>query len=647
MEDSEFIARVQERMREIEENYAIHEEGNQFAIWFGTEVLGLKEQDVAETYHIGGGGDDKIDLGVIADDRDLKIIVQCKYHAVPTSFNKDLVDQVRNARDRIESSPDSGNTKRKEFVKKFRISKKPEKLIAVGFGNTTPDVYRYAIQHGVEVYDFEKLKRSYVSFINPGEAPKPSMATLRINSEHYIPYNEDNVKAHVFLLKVGELFKAVSNAGVGLFEENLRLKLKGKRATEIFEAIKNTVRERPTETVILNNGITFVCDQTILDKENGILKLVSPQIVNGCQTSYAVFEVLEELDKGEENVEGINAYVLTKVIESTEDVERITEATNKQNPIFPKDLRAKEQIHKDIQAKFAEFIPSKSIFYERREGDWMSVTERNQQGQFRIRGQRFRRLDKELGGQLYWSLMGRPDEAKNQTDLMWNNDNYHKAIFDYHSNDFSVISIAGAEHKLRAGLDERVEDMFFAFAIYKLANAITSRCYRDKKKLYLPDNEDHDVYKMLLKYYEFLKYWEFHLVRLVHFIVEWKSGENEERRRELRKNLIGPLSNIDIFFEGPKKIAEKFNVERDLNRRAILDHNNPSDEFRVFGKWFSRLEFLTYEIVRRAMDRDDWKNMNYFFYKKLETLAKITVEVKNDLAGIDSDKYFPFQRPET
>lgn len=118
MTNEEFRLRVKEEMDEIGKNRGILNDGSKFEVWFATKILGEEEGVVVDEYQIGGSGDEKIDLGICDDEHEFKFIIQCKYSDSEKMYNKDEVDQILGAINRIKTCPNDGNLKRKEFVKK-------------------------------------------------------------------------------------------------------------------------------------------------------------------------------------------------------------------------------------------------------------------------------------------------------------------------------------------------------------------------------------------------------------------------------------------------------------------------------------------------------------------------------------------------
>jgi hypothetical protein len=122
----------------------------------------------------------------------------------------------------------------------------------------------------------------------------------------------------------------------------------------VNKEIRQTLRDDPESFWYLNNGITIVCDEALLESARGRdrLQLSNPQIINGQQTTYA----LADEPKG-----AARADVSVRVIRIAERgasddfaaydamVARIVEATNSQNKIKAADLRSNDRIQVGIE----------------------------------------------------------------------------------------------------------------------------------------------------------------------------------------------------------------------------------------------------------------------------------------------------------
>ncbi|WP_053954666.1 AIPR family protein [Inediibacterium massiliense] len=130
---------------------------------------------------------------------------------------------------------------------------------------------------------------------------------------------------------------------------------------EIFETIKSD----PKSFILLNNGITVVCDTII--PGNRKITIENPRIVNGCQTSNVLYHA---------NCQGINISDIALSIKliatkSTKIINNVVRGTNKQNIVLDEVFEVTRDFHKELE----EFINSMStcneqyfekIYYERR-----------------------------------------------------------------------------------------------------------------------------------------------------------------------------------------------------------------------------------------------------------------------------------------
>ena len=147
-------------------------------------------------------------------------------------------------------------------------------------------------------------------------------------------------------MSAAELARLTDEHGNRLFERNVRRYL-GLAGNRVNEAIAATLREpdqRPN-FYFYNNGVTITCSQfrhNALQREDWRVQVSDLQIVNGGQTARTVQRVAKEIGAaiGE-------ADVLVRVYElennDTALVEAITFATNSQNPVDLRDLKANDE----------------------------------------------------------------------------------------------------------------------------------------------------------------------------------------------------------------------------------------------------------------------------------------------------------------
>lgn len=145
-----------------------------------------------------------------------------------------------------------------------------------------------------------------------------------------------------------------------LFEENIRLYLG--EENEVNRKILNTALSRNNlEFWYLNNGVTIVCQALDYQPKSAAPKahMVNPQIVNGGQTSHALFEA------GRADISRIaDVRILVRIIETADPslTNRVAEATNSQTPIRSRDIRSNDK----VQIQLENALRPLGYFYERK-----------------------------------------------------------------------------------------------------------------------------------------------------------------------------------------------------------------------------------------------------------------------------------------
>ena len=157
---------------------------------------------------------------------------------------------------------------------------------------------------------------------------------------------------------VGELARLADQYGNRLFERNIRryLGLAGNRVNEALAATLREPEQRPN-FYFYNNGVTLTCSQfrhNALRHGNWQVQMDDLQIVNGGQTARTVQKIMEEIGS---EIDG--AEVLVRIYELPPDddgalVDAITFATNSQNPVDLRDLKANDPRQRTLAASIRE-----------------------------------------------------------------------------------------------------------------------------------------------------------------------------------------------------------------------------------------------------------------------------------------------------
>ena len=175
-------------------------------------------------------------------------------------------------------------------------------------------------------------------------------------------------RAFVGKVSVSNIHSLMKEHGNRLLKQNVRDFLGFSKV--VNKAIKQTLVDdsKKNDFYFLNNGITFVCEK--IDYATGSdsvrAKLSNAQIINGDQTSKTIEKVVEENPNENFN----DTYVLVRVYQidmdsENEFVNAITTATNSQNAIFAKDLKANDVIQQKITLGLKKY----GINYLRRRND--------------------------------------------------------------------------------------------------------------------------------------------------------------------------------------------------------------------------------------------------------------------------------------
>ena len=176
------------------------------------------------------------------------------------------------------------------------------------------------------------------------QARKPISAELQFTG-HATVETFDFRRVLIGRMSVAELARLTNEYDNQLFERNIRRYL-GLTGNRVNEAVAATLREpdqRPN-FYFYNNGVTITCSQfrhNALQRDSWRVQVNDLQIVNGGQTARTVQQIAEEIGPEIEAAE-----VLVRIYEllqnDNELVEAITFATNSQNPVDLRDLKANE-----------------------------------------------------------------------------------------------------------------------------------------------------------------------------------------------------------------------------------------------------------------------------------------------------------------
>jgi hypothetical protein len=197
---------------------------------------------------------------------------------------------------------------------------------------------------------------------------KPVNDALQLEGEAII---EDQNYSRVLVgrISVDEVAALIERHGERLLERNIRRYL-GLQGNRVNEAIRDTLSgPENSNFYFYNNGITLTCDKfsyNALQRKDYLVRVENLQIINGGQTCITIYKTLKELLMDSLQPE---AYVLIRLYQLPSDnedlVRKITFATNSQNPVDLRDLRANDERQRHLEIDIAQL----GFAYRRKRSD--------------------------------------------------------------------------------------------------------------------------------------------------------------------------------------------------------------------------------------------------------------------------------------
>ncbi|MGX9962482.1 AIPR family protein [Roseomonas sp. F4] len=202
---------------------------------------------------------------------------------------------------------------------------------------------------------------------------------INLSRNVVMPSNEHVDEAYIGYIDATNLLKLVTlrdehgqilGINRAVFFDNIR---DYDAKSKINTAIKESVRaDGGSEFVFRNNGITVVSKN--IDRTGDKFKLEDFQIVNGCQTSNVIFDLVYGEPDGEIGNEQLatTIHVPFRLIGSRDDsfVSSIIIGTNRQNPVRDEQFWALRPFMKNFEEYCRSLDIEQIIYFERRENQY-------------------------------------------------------------------------------------------------------------------------------------------------------------------------------------------------------------------------------------------------------------------------------------
>lgn len=231
--------------------------------------------------------------------------------------------------------------------------------------------------------------------------------SIPLVEEQYYSRTDGFAQALIGTVRADEIVKFISDPSFPsevddtLFEENIRVYL-GEDNDLNRKILASAISSENNKFWYLNNGITIVCESLTYQPKSSSPKaeVRNPQIVNGGQTSHALFEAARN---DEAKVAGVR--ILVRIIETKDNglAQEIAEATNSQTPIRSRDIRSTDA----VQIRLENALKAKGYFYERKNDQHVDQPSE-------------KRIDASKLGQIILAyVMKEPDRAKTASNRVF------------------------------------------------------------------------------------------------------------------------------------------------------------------------------------------------------------------------------------
>ncbi|CDC21278.1 aIPR protein [Clostridium sp. CAG:306] len=493
------------------------------------------DKDLIEQGIVDNANDKGIDFIAIDDDK--VYIVQTKYQYKPVNEIPDFINLPESIKTDLYKN--TCNAELKAFFSEIKKKKNLEyNLLFVTTEKVTNEEEEYYASlvknenTQFTIIDSTKLRTEYESIKTMGDNP-PDKVTLNLGNEDVIELNTISPNETILITQKGSKLKSLyqnKEYRERLFNLNIRQWL-GKNA--VNKGMIETLETAPDKFFYYNNGITAICEDFYIDKENQSIECVKFQVVNGAQT-------LTTIAKEPENIDLSKVKVLIKIVKADKytsgDKEsslafNIVKNNNSQTVIKSIDFRSNDAIQIAIENKVKEnklkypleYPMAKEVVYKRKR---------------RLNDAKKKTISMENIAKTYYCMFVNPPDVYLSSKKMWDtseNGHYYK-IFGVNGQKVNTIS------------DEEFYKLFASYYIY---------CYIDTKIKNILAEKNKEEYAPY--------YFKYHIIWGINELLKLKYN-NEEIIR-IFKQIVNKGYYVNAKINESKE--QTFNVYFDKIQRFI------------------------------------------------------------------------------
>lgn len=413
---------------------------------------------------------------------------------------------------------------------------------------------------GVQLYDTEQLYEARLAIEPIEDLTGESICFSLASPGEYFTRTMTHTgveQAAVAALDGRSLADAASDWKARLFHANIRYYLR--KQNRINRGMSDTLsdeEERPAFW-LYNNGLTIVADSfelVVRDDGTEVITVANPQIVNGAQTASVLREQRNHISSGDVAVQA-RLISLTDDDAGRAELENISKYTNSQSPVRDSDLRSNDRRHRQLQSSFDMLVPP--VFYERRRGEWQSLTAAQ-------RARYSKRVGKEDVGQRFLAYRLKPSHAVSNKAALYGE--LESEAFD--------PELSGHVYMLAYGLFEAADHLLQANHEAELLELVPSLAGRKP-------GADETSPERLETLRTARKLVAMHVVALSRQILDWRYTDLDgDRARQLRALVIAPGGVVRDFlmkhaFREIRRwvdvLADGVTLKTELQRPASLE----------------------------------------------------------------------------
>ncbi len=413
----EFLQQFYDEMEDIGFDDDISSDQEKFAVWVGKNLFNLASQQ-ADNWVLFTDTQSGSILGYFDADGNKIHIITCWYveDEPTTKIGNEKIDLLTNLWDFAGKDSSHSSDGYNNFVDEMNNRGVLDLEYYLVTNAEISDITIKSLDdNSIKWFDLIRIRNAYQKLQHPLHVPEPPSLTFKIRHNQVFVGQQifgtgkqlESIPTLVCALPMKRIFEWVDEYKNGLFDANLRLRLTSSQSTnELRREIKDTIKEVPERMFVQNNGITITCKRIEPEPSNWKstseieVTLYAPQVVNGCQTSWAIHDVFKESgDRREDQLP--EGYVLAKIIQTQDQQmsQQITTASNKQNAIEPRDRKADDELQESIHRALADFTANAGVFWDYKRGSWETVEYKEEEIKYKVKDSHssYRKLNNQDG----------------------------------------------------------------------------------------------------------------------------------------------------------------------------------------------------------------------------------------------------------